>query len=96
MNVQCSRRALRDLDGVWDYIARDNPAIADHLLDKIAATCEMLERQPMIGEARPDLAVNLREVPVGNYVIFYRPLTDGIEVVRVLHAARNVAAFEWE
>lgn len=96
MNVQRSRRALRDLDEVWDYIARDNPAMADRLLDKIAAKCEMLERQPMIGEARPDLAVNLREVPVGNYVIFYRPLTDGIEVVRVLHAARNVAAFDWE
>ena len=96
MNVQRSRRALRDLDEVWDYIARDNPAMADRLLDKIAAKCEMLERQPMIGEARPDLAANLREVHVGNYVIFYRLLTDGIEVVRVLHAARNVAAFEWE
>lgn len=96
MTVQHSRRALSDLDEVWDYIARDNPAIADRLLDKIAAKCEMLARQPLIGEARPDLAMNLREVPVGNYVIFYRPLSDGIEVVRVLHAARNVAVFKWE
>ena len=40
--------------------------------------------------------MNLREVPVGNYVVFYRPLPDGIEVDRVLHAARNVAVFEWE
>jgi len=78
------------------YIARDNPAIADRLLDKIAAKCEMLASQSLIGEARSDLAMNLREVPVGNYVIFFRPLPDGIEVVRVLHAARNVAVFEWE
>ena len=42
------------------------------------------------------LATNLREVPFGNYVNFYRPLLDGIEVVRVLHAARNVANFEWD
>ena len=96
MTVQRSRRVLSDLDEVWDYIARDNPAIADRLLDKIAAKCEMLARQPVIGEARPDLAMNLREFPVGNYVVFYRPLPDGIEVYRVLHAARNVAVFEWE
>jgi len=78
------------------YIARDNPAIADRLLDKIAAKCEMLASQSLIGEARSDLAMNLREVPVGNYVVFYRPLPGGIEVVHVLHAARNVAVFEWE
>ena len=55
MTVQRSRRVLSDLDEVWDYIARDNPAIADRLLDKIAAKCEMLARQSLIGEARPDL-----------------------------------------
>ena len=96
MAVQRSRRALHDLDEIWDYIARDNPVMADRVLDKMDAKCEMLASQPLIGEARPDLAANLREVPVGNYVIFYRPLADGIEVVRVLHAARNVANFEWD
>ena len=96
MVVQRSRKALHDLDDIWDYIARDNPVMADRVLDKIAAKCEMLARQPLIGEARPDLVSNLREVPIGNYVIFYRPLSDGIEIVRVLHAARNVVNFEWE
>ena len=96
MAVQRSRRALKDLDEIWDYIARDNPVMADRVLDKMEAKCEMLARQPLIGEARPDLAPNLREVPVGNYVIFYRPLSDGIVVVRVLHVARSVATFEWD
>lgn len=34
----------------------------------------------------------LRSSPVGNYLIFYRPLPDGIEILRVLHGARDIAA----
>ena len=74
MAVLRTRKALHDLDEIWDDIARDNPVMLDRLLDKIAFKCEMLERQPLIGEARPDLASNLREVPIGNYAIFYRQL----------------------
>lgn len=96
MTLTRNRKAVKDLNEIWDYIARDNPAMADRVIDKIAAKCEMLARQPLIGEARPDLATNLREVPVGNYVLFYRPLSDEIVVVRVLHAARNVSEFEWD
>ena len=55
MAVLRTRKALRDLDEIWDYIARDNLVMADRLLDKITAKCQMLERQPLIGEARPDL-----------------------------------------
>jgi toxin ParE1/3/4 len=32
----------------------------------------------------------LRSLSVGNYLIFYRPLADGIEIVRVLHGARDI------
>ncbi|MBF0110069.1 MAG: type II toxin-antitoxin system RelE/ParE family toxin [Magnetococcales bacterium] len=28
--------------------------------------------------------------PVGNYLIFYRPANHGVEIIRVLHASRNV------
>lgn len=35
---------------------------------------------------------NLRSHPHGNYVIFYRPIGDGIEIVRVLHGARDIDA----
>jgi len=51
MAVLRTRQALRDLDEIWDYIARDNSVMADRVLDKIAAKCEMLARQPLIGEA---------------------------------------------
>ena len=89
-HVETSRQALLDLDQIWGYIARDAIEHADRFLDKIQAKLEMLARQPLIGESRNDLGRNVREVPIGNYVIFYRPVSDGVEVIRVLHAARNI------
>jgi plasmid stabilization system protein ParE len=45
-----------------------------------------------LGRARLELAPNLRSLLVGDYVMFYRPIDDGIEVVRVLHGARDIDA----
>jgi toxin ParE1/3/4 len=42
-----------------------------------------------MGRSRPELAPNLRSFPVGQYVIFYLPLAKGVEIVRVLHGARD-------
>ena len=34
----------------------------------------------------------IESFPVGNYIIFYLPLSDGIEVVRVLHGRQDIDA----
>ena len=80
-------------DDLWEilvYIARDNEDAAFRLIDAIDERFEMLARFPMGGQARPELLPNLRSFPVGRYLIFYRPIEDGIEVLRVLHGARNL------
>lgn len=38
------------------------------------------------------LAPDVRSFPFGRYVIFYLPIDDGIDVVRVLHSARDIDA----
>lgn len=45
-----------------------------------------------MGRMREILSAGLRSFPVGRYVIFYRPLQDGIDVVRVLHGTRDLEA----
>jgi len=45
-----------------------------------------------MGRARVELAPGVRSLPFGRYVIFYLPLHDGIDVVRVLHSARDIEA----
>jgi toxin ParE1/3/4 len=83
-------RAEADLVDIWSYIAQDSPANADRLLDRISDTLSRLATMPFMGQARFDLAPGRRMVPVGNYLIFFRPIQDGIEVIRVLHGRRNI------
>ena len=80
-------RAEADLVDIWRYIAQDSPANADRLLDRINDT---MNRLPFMGQARFDLALGLRMFPVGSYLIFFRPIQEGIEVIRVLHGKRNI------
>jgi toxin ParE1/3/4 len=83
-------QAERDLDDIWFYIAQDNNAAADALLDAFDKQCHLLAEQPMMGRARPDLSLNLRSFPIDSYVVFYIPSVNGIEIIRVLHSARDM------
>jgi toxin ParE1/3/4 len=49
-----------------------------------------LARRPGLGRARPELYPDLRSFVVRKYVVFYLPLTNGIDVIRVLHGTRDI------
>jgi toxin ParE1/3/4 len=85
-----SLQARADLQEIEDYISRDNPDAAGRLLLTIDEKCQLLARHPGIGLERSELRPRLRSFAVGNHVIFYLPAKDGIEVVRVLHGARDL------
>jgi len=82
--------ARDDLHEIWEYIAQDNLDAAERLVDRIEELCELLATHPHLGRRREELAPGLRSFPAGSYFIFYQPITDGIEVVRVLHASRDI------
>ncbi|MCI0362002.1 MAG: type II toxin-antitoxin system RelE/ParE family toxin [Planctomycetaceae bacterium] len=84
--------AREDLIDIWEYIAHDNPQAADRMLDRIWDGFRVVAKFPQGGTLRPELATNLRCYTVGNYVIYFRPTANGIEVARVLHGARDVDA----
>jgi len=88
--VRRTSQAHLDLVETAFRIAEENPAAADRWLELIDAKCQLLARMPELGRKRPDLAPELRSLPVGNYIIFYRPVNDGIQVIRVLHGARDL------
>jgi toxin ParE1/3/4 len=84
-------QAEEDLIDIWVYIAEDNPDAADALLLDIDEKCELLAGNPAMGQARPDIASELRHFPVGRCLILYRIIDDGVEIVRVLHGARHLS-----
>lgn len=52
--------------------------------------CELLASSPRIGRDRSDLRPHTRSFPVGHYVVFFEAVPGGIEVLRVLHGARDI------
>ena len=84
--------AEADLEVIHDFIAAENPAAAAALVTRLEDLAVLLADAPGMGRARPELLPNLRSFPLGSYLLFYRPHDNGIEVVRVLHGARDIPA----
>jgi toxin ParE1/3/4 len=89
-DIRRTAQAEEDLIELWWYIAQDNPGAADRLLDEIEGKCSLLAANPQLGPARPDIAADCRYFPVGRYLILYRLIPDGIEVVRVVQGSRRL------
>jgi toxin ParE1/3/4 len=87
-----SPQAEIDIASIWRFIAENNVKAADAVLDQIEKTFAMLAQTPMAGRSRSDLSPSLRSFPVGGYIIFYIPVSDGIEVVRVMSGRRDIDA----
>ncbi len=87
-----SPAALSDLTEIWRYIAAASPADADRFLDRIDRKCRILAEHPYMGRRREELAPNVHSFPIDSYIVFYRPIDDGIEIVRLIHGARDIEA----
>lgn len=87
--------AEQDLIELWLHIAQDSPTQADRFLDTIAKRLRLLARSPRIGRPRDELGVAVRSFPVGDYLVFYRPIAGGIVVLRVVSGYRDLLAL-WD
>jgi toxin ParE1/3/4 len=90
--IVVSPLAQSDIDEIWDSIARDSPANADRFVDRIERRFDLLADHPGLGLGRDDLRPGLRCFAHARYLIYYRPIRGGIEVIRVVHGARDGSA----
>lgn len=88
--------AERDLEEAGEYIRRNSPQSALRFLRAARATMERLLSMPETGGLYESDVLDLtgvRVFPVSrfrNYLIFYRPTENGLEVLRVLHGPRDI------
>jgi len=89
VRVRWLRVALANLEEEADYIAEDNPAAADRLVQRIMRAVNLLAKNPAMG--RPGRVSGTRELVVGDtpYIVPYRVRANAVEVLRVFHAARK-------
>jgi toxin ParE1/3/4 len=82
--------AIADLKSIAQYVAQDNPPAAKRLRKRFLDRFDLLGSNSLSGEARPDLGPDIRIISVGNYVIVFRPASPGVQIVRLLHGARDI------
>jgi len=95
-NFTLSVEALDDLHLIWAYIAKDNPEAADRVVEAARRMCNILAEHPDLGQRRQFPAMELAGIrsfvvtDFPNYILFYRVAPGGVEIVRVLHGARDI------
>ena len=89
-------QAKRDVVELGDYIAQNSITAADRFVEAVEKSLELLLAMPEIGhpwETEVPRYAGLRWWAVKgfrNHLIFYRPVSEGIDVLRVLHGGRDL------
>lgn len=100
-SVRRRPQVSRDLIEQAEYIAQHNLDAAVRFLQAAESTFRTLAEQPALGglcefeHPRAKDLLRWRVRGFENHLVFYRPIQNGVEIVRVIHGARDIeAAFE--
>lgn len=88
--VKLTSEARNELNGIRTYIAEGSIPAAKKFYQEFKQKLVLLASHPLLGRSRDEVAPGLRSHPIGRYVAFYRPIEDGVVLVRVLHSSQDV------
>ena len=88
--VDRSPKADLDERDIWLTIATDNIAAADRFIADLYDAEERLAAFSQLGQARPRFGENLRTWVLGSYLIVYRVTSSAVEIIRIVHGARDI------
>jgi addiction module RelE/StbE family toxin len=89
MILRYTRRAVRDLDQAYAFIALDNPAAARRVAASLRAAIEGLRQFPERGRIGRVTGTRELVVPRTPFIVAWRVAGDAIDVLAVIHAARS-------
>lgn len=91
MNVHWTETAQEHLDAIHAYIARNSAEYALRMVDRLTRRSQQIADTPLSGRRVPEYDVDqIRELIEGPYRIIYHIKPDQIDVIAVIHGARNV------
>ncbi len=88
--IKRSPLAKQDIGGIWLGIALHDSRAATRVVRDIDARIKSLSEHPELGPARPEIAEDMRVLVEGKYLILYRIRSTSVEIVRVVHGARDI------
>lgn len=81
--------ATEDLNEIADYFFENNVEAGERFFNNFNRKCQQLVAFPNSGKSYEAIRAGLRGLSFEGYIIFYRVLTDGIEILRVLSGRRD-------
>ena len=78
MTLKFTGPARRNINAIVGYIAKDSPKASEQFANDLSRKFAALAGAPLIGREHDDYGTGIRTFPFGNYMIFYRPMTEGI------------------
>lgn len=85
-----SQPAIRDLEEIVDYFSTRNIEAGEKFILKFEKKCKYIADFPNIGRSYDDIKPSLRGLPLAGYIIFYRIVDDGVEIIRIVSGYRNL------
>ena len=87
-------QAQQDLEQIWNYLGveKNAPEAAHRQIEMLYGKFDLLSVNTLLGERRNDLGDEIRAFAADNYVVVYRTQGTELQIVRVLHAARDITS----
>ncbi len=82
--------ASQKLNEIAERFAETNLDAGERFFGEFNQKCEQLVAFPNSGKSYTAIRPGLRGIPLEGYIIFYRVLNDGIEILRVVSGRRNL------
>lgn len=83
--------AVTDLENIQDYLARDSPEYADSVIERLILSVERLRSFPQSGRVVSEASdLKVRELSLSTYRIMYRLRKNKVQILAVVHSARNL------
>jgi len=89
MRIRYTAAALREIDEILSYIAKDNPLAADEVAAVLRATVRRLSEYPRLAIETDEPGVRVAPVLPYRYLIFYSIDRDAIVILNVYHSSRE-------
>ncbi|MBW4544284.1 MAG: type II toxin-antitoxin system RelE/ParE family toxin [Symplocastrum torsivum CPER-KK1] len=81
--------ASRDLTEIADYFAENSLEAGERFFREFNRKCQQLVAFPNSGQSYAQIRPGFRGLSLDGYIIFYRVLDDGVEILRVISGRRN-------
>ena len=93
MKILWTEPAVKDIEAIRDYIARDSELYAASFIEKILFSVDTLVNLPDIGRKVPEADnPNIRELLFQKYRIVYRTLKEIVQILAVVHGSRDLSS----